>query len=46
MKLSQNSTLEKTKKYTKVIFGCIVAILVMLGLFLFWQICPMISVHQ
>ena len=35
MKLSQNSTLEKTKKYKKVIFGCNVAILVMLGLFLF-----------
>ena len=35
MKLSQNSTLEKTKKYTKVIVGCIVAILVMLGLFIF-----------
>ena len=35
MKLSQNSTLEKTKKYKKVILGCIVTILVMLGLFIF-----------
>ena len=35
MKLSQNSTLENTKKYKKVILGCIVAILVMLGLFIF-----------
>ena len=35
MRLNQNSALEKTKKYKKVIFGCIVAILVMLGLFIF-----------
>lgn len=35
MKLSKNSTLEKINKYKKVILGCIVTILVMLGLFVF-----------
>lgn len=47
MKLSQNSTLEKIKKYKKVIVGCIVAILVMLGLFLFlYQSCVQKLIYE